>query len=838
MWDIFKQLIQTIFSPSQSYMPHGHCYLWQTPLVGLHVVSDALIALAYFSIPILLIYFVAQRRDIPFLRVFYLFGAFIVLCGLGHLLEIWTLWYPAYWLSGVEQALTAVVSCYTAVSLVTLLPQFLSLKTPQQLETVNSVLQAEVERRREIEDELRQANQSLEARVQARTAELEASQAQLQEAQRIAHIGSIDYDPHSGEIHASEEIRRIYRLDDTGDRPLRLKDFLKTIHRSDRAAWWQAQHRLLDSGESLHLEHRLQFPDGEIRYLDIKGEAQRSPSGEVVQLYGVAIDITEQKRAKQRLERQMQRIQLVAKTLKQVWSSLNFEEVMQVIVDEVRQFLNIERVVIYRFQPDWSGYVVVESVSDSNLAILGRHFEDDCFRHDYIHQYQRGRIRGIENVATSNLPDCHKALLKGIQVKANLVLPLLWHPHSFDDEPELWGLLIAHSCQQTRPWPEPEVEVLQQLTVQLGIALRQHNLIRSLKSELAERHQIEAALRDSEAAERQKADRLHRTLQTLQQTQAKLVQSEKMASLGQLVGGLAHEINNPISFIYGNISHARDYSEQLLDLIYLYQTYYPETHEAIADLLEAIDLDFVREDFPQLLDSMAVGADRIRDIILSLRNFSRLDESEQKVADINASIESTLTMIQARLSQAASRSSIEMIKEYGDLPKIRCYPGQLNQALFNILNNAIDALEDRLRQEPTFKPELRVTTEFLASRSHDETVKMEGIEGGQPQLHEKALEGAIVRIKITDNGLGIPQDLVERIFDPFFTTKPIGKGTGLGLSNAYQIIVEQHQGAFYCQPHSPSGTQFIIELPAHQFSSDSEELNDLRDRLAQLQQSG
>lgn len=822
MWDVFKQLIQTIFSPSQSYMPHGHCYLWQTPLVGLHVTSDALIAFAYFSIPLLLIYFVSQRRDVPFLGVFYLFGAFIILCGVGHLLEIWTLWHPAYWLSGIEQAITAVVSCYTAISMVTLLPQFLSLKTPQQLEMVNSVLQAEVERRREIEEELRRVNQTLEARVEARTAELEASQAQLQEAQRIAHIGSIDYDPNSGEIHASEEIRRIYRLENQGAGPLTLKDFLKTVHPSDRAVWWQAQHRLLKSGESLHLEHRLAFPDGDIRYLDIKGEAERSSSGEVVKLYGVAIDITEQKLAKHRVEQQMQRIQLVAKTLERVWSSLNFEEVMQVIVDEVRQFLNIERVVIYRFQPDWSGDVIVESVSDPNLAILGQHFEDDCFRKDYIHQYQLGRIRGIENVASSNLPDCHKALLKDIDVKANLVLPLLWHPHSFDEEPELWGLLIVHSCQQTRPWPTSELEVLRQLTVQLGIALRQHNLITSLQNELHERSQIEAALRDSEAAERHKADKLHKTLQTLQQTQAKLVQSEKMASLGQMVGGLAHEINNPISFIYGNINHAREYSEQLLELIDLYQTYYPETHEAIADLLEALDLDFVREDFPQLLDSMKTGADRIRDIVLSLRNFSCLHEADWKVVDINTSLDSTLTMIKTRLSQAAPRASIAVIQEYGDLPKIACYPGQLNQALFNVLNNAIDTLEERLKQDQTFKPQLQVTTKVLTSNM--------GADGGDEQVNKQVNEEAIVQIEITDNGLGIRDDIVERVFDPFFTTKPIGKGTGLGLSNAYQIIVDQHQGAFYCKPHFPSGTRFVIELPVRQFCSTPKDSPQISDR--------
>ncbi|TVR06292.1 MAG: GAF domain-containing protein, partial [Phormidium sp. GEM2.Bin31] len=694
----------------------------------------------------------------------------------------------------------------------TLLPQFLSLKTPKQLEMLNLALQQEVEQRRQVEEELRQANQTLEARVQERTAALQAStqalaesQAQLKEAQGIAHIGSIDYDLENQELRASEEMKRIYHLTDP-ERPLTLKDFLKCVHPGDRPHWWQAQQKLLQQGESIHLEHRLLLADGDIRYLDIKGEPRYNASGELVKLYGVALDITEQKLAKLQLEQQVQRSQLVAKTLERVWSSLDFEEVMQVIVDEVRQFLRVERVVIYRFQPDWSGDVIVESVSNPDLAILGEHFEDECFRKDYVQRYQQGRIRKVENVATSTLPSCHKALLSRIQVQANLVLPLLWHPHALDDPPELWGLLIAHSCTKTRPWTDSEIRLLEQLTVQLGIALRQHRLVESLKSELQERRQIEIALRDSEAAERQKAETLHQTLQTLQQTQAKLVQSEKMASLGQMVGGLAHEINNPISFIYGNINHAREYSEQLLALINLYQTYYPETHEAITDLLEALDLDFVRDDFPQLLDSMATGADRIRDIVLSLRNFSRLDEAEWKVADINASIESTLTMIHARLSQAASRSSIDVVTQLGELPPIVCYPGQLNQALLNIFNNAIDTLEERLRQEPNFKPQLQVRSGLRRAS-----------EG-----NGKAAGEAIAHIEIIDNGLGIPDELVERVFDPFFTTKPIGKGTGLGLSNAYQILVEQHQGAFYCEPNPPSGTRFVIELPARQFCSESQ----------------
>ncbi len=810
MWDFLNQLIQTIFFSSQSYMPHGHCYLWQTPLVALHVTSDALIALAYFSIPTLLIYFVSQRRDVPFLNVFYLFGAFIVLCGLGHLMDIWTLWHPAYWLAGVERAVTAVVSCYTAASMVSLLPQFLSLKTPEQLEMLNAMLQAEIEQRQTIEEELRRANQTLEARVQERTAALEASrqalaesQAQLQEAQHIAHIGSIDYDPENREINASPEIKRIYHLRD-GDRPLSLKDFLKSIHPGDRARWWQAQQQLLNQGESIHLEHRLLLANGEIRYLDIKGEPRYNAAGELVKLYGVALDITEAKLAKLQLEAQVQRSQLMAKTLERVWSSLNLQEVMQVVVHEVRQFLAVERVVIYRFQPDWSGDVTVESVVDPNLAILGEHFEDDCFRKDSLQRYREGRMRGVENVATSTLPDCHKALLRRIQVRANLVLPILWHPDSLEEPRELWGLLIAHSCTETRVWAESEVEVLQQLTVQLGIALRQHHLIESLETELQERKQMEAALRNSEAAERSKADTLHQTLQTLQKTQAKLVQSEKMASLGQMVGGLAHEINNPISFIYGNINHAREYSEQLLALVEQYQQYYRDPPGAIADLIEELDVEFVRDDFPQLLASMTVGADRIRGIVLSLRNFACLDEADWKVADINSSINSTLTMIHSRLSQAASRSSIEVVKELAELPAIVCYPGQLNQALFNIFNNAVDTLEERLRQDPTFKPQLQVTSALQTSTEGTGEIATE----------------TMIRIEIVDNGLGIPDELVERVFDPFFTTKPIGKGTGLGLSNAYNILVEQHQGAFYCQPNCPSGTRFIIELPARQFSAE------------------
>jgi two-component system, NtrC family, sensor kinase len=286
-----------------------------------------------------------------------------------------------------------------------------------------------------------------------------------------------------------------------------------------------------------------------------------------------------------------------------------------------------------------------------------------------------------------------------------------------------------------------------------------------------------------------------------------MVQAEKMSSLGQLVAGIAHEINNPVNFIHGNIDHAEEYTQDLLDLITLYQAESPQPSDAIATKLEAIDLDFLRQDLRKLLTSMQIGTERIREIVKSLRLFSRLDESEVKPVNIHDGIDSTLTILQHRLKAQTvrvagteyHRAEIQIIKEYGNLPEVECFAGQLNQVFMNILANAIDALEERDRMRS------------LTDQNQDPSTI---------RIITEITENNHVSIHIIDNGLGIPSQIQEKIFDPFFTTKPIGKGTGIGMSISYQIVIEKHRGQLFCHSTPGQGTEFVIQIPIQQYSRD------------------
>lgn len=418
-------LLNAVFSPDQ-YMPHGMCYLWQPALVTLHIVSNLLIAAAYFSIPVLLIYFVSKRKDVAFSGVFLLFGAFIIACGVGHLMDIWTLWHPAYWLAGVIRAVTAAVSVYTAVQLVNLIPQALSLPSPAQLEAAN-------------------------------------------------------------------------------------------------------------------------------------------------------------------LE-------------------------------------------------------------------------------------------------------------------------------------------------------------------------------------------------------------LNTALQKLKTTQTQLVQTEKMSSLGQMVAGVAHEINNPVNFIYGNLSHVEEYARDLLEILQRYQAAYPEPVAEISDAIADYDLEFIEEDMPRMLSSMRIGAERICKIVQSLRNFSRADE-EIKAASIHEGLDSTLMILRNRLKAKSDRPEIQIVRDYDAIPLIECHAGQLNQVFMNILTNAIDAIEDHLDQQA---PNLSSS----AAKPPCITITTRS-QFGQ------------VTIEIQDNGPGMSLVTQQHMFDPFFTTKEVGKGTGLGLAISYQIVTERHQGQLICTSELGKGTTFVIQIPVH-----------------------
>ena len=349
---------------------------------------------------------------------------------------------------------------------------------------------------------------------------------------------------------------------------------------------------------------------------------------------------------------------------------------------------------------------------------------------------------------------------------------------------QLLGILYLENRLTQDAFTSDRLEVLSLLSAQASISLENALMYSSLEDKVTARTQ---ELEDKNL-------HLKQTLQQLQQTQLQLIQTEKMSSLGQLVAGIAHEINNPVNFIYGNLSHTNEYLQDLLNLIELYQQHYPQPAIEIQDEIETIELEFLVEDLPKILDSMKVGATRIKEIVKSLRNFSRLDEAEMKPVDIHEGIDNTLLILQNRLKAKPNHPTIEVIKEYGQLPEVECYASALNQVFLHILANAIDALEmpniDQLAQAQI--PTIWIRTEVVEDQQ--------------------------VFIHITDNGTGMKEEIKKHLFDPFFTTKPVGQGTGMGLSISYQIIVEKHNGKLECISNPGQGSEFIIQIPIQQLA--------------------
>ena len=1153
---------------TENFIPHGHCYLWQPGLVWLHLLSDSLIVLAYFSIPISLVYFIWKRKDVPYPEIFILFSAFIIACGLTHLMAIWTLWHPTYWLSGLIKATTAGISLFTAGTLAPLIPKFLELPNLGELEVINHKLTAEINNRQQAQEALQasqkrlsgileiaqdaiisvdrnqnicmfnqgaekifgyQANEILGKSLSLLLPEryrnnhqtyvnqfvkgLEASR-QMSNRRQIWGLRKdgteFPAEASISKLELNHETISTVILNDISDRvhtEIQLQKALQklTFHvensplavvewdselrvqrwsqQSEKIFGWKAEEviglqandwkfifdedgaevnrvmQLLQQGilPRITCSNRNYTKDGRVVHCEWYNSAFLDQKGNLISLLSLILDVSETIKIQAELEDSQQKLKLIINTIPQsiFWKNQDFiyqgcnysfaqkagfkspEEIVgktdydlpwtqeeaehyrsidrQVMQSNTPQYQIIETQLTAEGQKLWleTNKVPLHNKDGKIIGILGTY--EDITEHINIQEKlarQQQTLRAIldnapiwiwmtdingkmqfvnktlcDNLgipesrflevekyyqlfaeqetanfskydaicstqdvpcrfeANFNFVDGKKHNLEVIQVKikedttefigliclaldvtkskqsqqklqeseakfrqiasheellnrlANQIRNSLdidtilettvhqvrnllkvdycyfvWYgfggnkyeesnQNNYQDSWEFvneskaenlpsllgiyttekvgaWalrflqleiirideiniisdtemqnflvslgmtsflsipiqtqsgkiGVLICGHHRSVRHWRDSEVELLKGVTDQLAIAIDQAELYNQTR-EVA--FQAKA-----------QAQELSKALKQLQKAQAQLIQTEKMSSLGQMVAGIAHEINNPINFISANVIYARQYTQNLLSLIHLYQQNYPQPPTAIQNHLEAIEFNFLTEDLPQILNSMKVGADRICEIVLSLRNFSRLDESDVKSVDIHEGLESTLLILQHKLREKPREKAIQIIKDYQPLPEVECYVSQINQVFMNIITNAIDALAIK-------------RSKILNSRELNQPSGISDIQESLPtiKISTKLISSQQVTIIITDNGIGMTETVLNKIFDPFFTTKPVGSGTGLGLSIGYQIIVEKHQGRLECTSIVGQGTEFIITIPISQ----------------------
>ncbi len=800
MWE----LVKNIFSPTQ-YMPHGHCYLWQTPLVWLHVTGDFLIAIAYFSIPAMLIYFIFKRRDVPFLGIFALFGAFIILCGTGHLLDIWTLWHSAYWLSGLEKALTALVSCYTAGSMVTLLPQFLSLKTPQELEAINIKLQREIAVREDAELALRGAYDDLEMKVQERTAELRETNKHLEReigdrqqaelklrsvTERLQYLLAT-----TPAVIFSCKLGKNYDVTFVSDNIVSMigyearellegaVDWHSLIHPEDREIVDIAFDRILEK-ESISYEYRERHKDGSYRWIYDEVKLVKDAAGIPVECVGYGVDITARKQAEIALQQQVKRERLVNAIQERIRSSLDLEEVMTMAVEEVRKFLSTDRTVIYRFNPDWSGFVAVESVAVGTMPILGIYINDPCFRERYVSVYEQGNLRASDNIYMAGISECHLNLLSEFEIKANLVVPIL-------QGEKLWGLLIAHHCRSQRHWNSSEIESLKQISVQLGIAIQQSTLFEQATTEIADRKLAEAALQKAVVA----ADTANRA------------KSEFLSSM-------SHELRTPLNAILG------------FSQVMVRDTSLNNQHQ-------------------QHLEIINRAGEHLLSLINDILEMSKIEAGRSQLNESSFNLKRLLETLEEMFRLKAKSKKLQLKFEVVDgVPHfVNGDEGKLRQVLINLVGNAIKFTETgsvTLRVKMKVEESLAVeTAEFAAMQAkpvgagfeHSESLAVSTAAtetkpacAGSDQsacadfdcVDANSIRPEFLRLQfeIEDTGLGIEAQEMNKLFEPFEQTKTGLKsqqGTGLGLPISRKFV--QMMGGDITVSSTPDlGSKFAFDI--------------------------
>ncbi|MEH1906436.1 ATP-binding protein [Nostoc sp.] len=479
---------------------------------------------------------------------------------------------------------------------------------------------------------------------------------------------------------------------------------------------------------------------------------------------------TEKKELAIELLERYQEIDLFEDISTQLATSLDTRQIAQLVLQELSQLIESSAGMILLLSPDATAFEIIakfgvffdHSQAEPDKGIIGNIVQSN--RAELVNDVQADpRLQGQENV------------------NAMICVPLR-------AKERVLGA-IAIGTPKTDSYQAKHLKLVSIFASQTAIAID--------KAVIYE-HSTQTAVQAK--AQTQK---LLQALHELQLAQTQLIQSEKMSSLGQLIAGVAHEINNPLNFICGNLKYVAEYANDLLHLVQEYQKFLPVAPPELESELDKIDLEFILEDLPKLLNSMEVGTDRIVEIVQSLKNFSRHDEAEMKAVNIHDGIDGTLMILQHRLKADGCRPAIEIIKDYGKFPLIECYPGQLNQVFMNILANAIDALEEGMGNTS-----LREAAPTATLSKHEKI-------SPQITIRTEVLDNQFVVIRIGDNGSGMKEDVIQRIYDPFFTTKEVGKGTGLGMAISYQIIVNRHRGFLKCRSALGEGTEFWIQIPVN-----------------------
>ncbi|MDH6061366.1 PAS domain-containing protein [Chrysosporum bergii ANA360D] len=603
------------------------------------------------------------------------------------------------------------------------------------------------------------------------------SQAALQIALSTSGLGWWNWNLVTNQTYYDPQWKRIlgYQVEEITNH---YQSFQQLVHPQDWSKLQQVLQEYLQGDKpKFEIELRMLAKSGQWKWIFSSGQVlEWDKFGQPVWMIGTHRDITQEKIWQENLQQYQKQEQVLKNVSKHINSSYKLNNLLANVLQEIRHFLQINQVVIYSIQPNGRSEVVVESLTPPLASWQNIDIQVSISEKD-LETYQLSIKKETKTI---------DKLSSELQFNSNLVFPILLKQQESENpaaaqhkKNKLWGLLIISDHGHQHQWQKWQIDTVTYISQQIAVSIQQQQVW----------------------------EQVQEISQHLQITQRQLLQNDKMANLGQTVAEMADEIYHPVNFIYSNLHPASQYAEDLIKLIELYQYYYPKPQPGITSYLQKLDLSLIKTDFLKLLWSMRSGSERIEEIISALRNFSSLDDAgKMKKTNLHEGINSVLRILQHRLKQKEDRPGIEVIKYFGELPLIECYGGELNQVFMNILNNAIDALEERMKQDYAFIPQICIRTEVVTSHlslvTSNETHRFEQL----PPKKQKVL------IHIYDNGQGILPHIKRRIFEPFFTTKPMGKGKGLGLSISHKIIVEKHHGKLKCNSQLGQGTEFIIEM--------------------------